>query len=638
MNKILSYILCLAFTGTFFVSCNYLDIVPNEVATEEDAFANPKSAERYLYSCYGYLPQSNSVPGCLDFTGDETISPFSHESYTKFAEGNYDAVNTIISYWNTLFQGIRQCYLLKANIGIVPGMDPKVTEDYIAQADFLIAYFHLLLMKCYGPTVLVKELPAFDTPRENYLSRMPYDECVEWVANLFNDVAGRLPETREGNEYGLATSTAAKAFRARLLLYAASPLFNGNSDYSNFKNHDGTVLINQTYDPGKWKKAADAALEAIQLAEKNYTLYKMQPGSLSNFPEPQDPLIRTLRFSFMDKDNCKEVIFAETRKAGSSGIQRKSIPWLKGGGWNGIAPTMTMLNRFYTSNGLPVEEDPEYDYNRQLEVVTIPSDFEHGEAGKPTLYMHLNREPRFYAWVSFQNGYFECETEAEKDAYAASFGAKRAGGKKWLTGFMKNENCGLFDNRTNNYSKTGYLNKKAVHPGAAAAESGKANNYEYPWPVIRLAELYLNYAEACVCYDQEGYAAKGMYYLDLVRERAGLENVKDCWANAKHPLTSYSDGQGGIDGQLTNIVRQERMIELYMENHNFWDIRRWKLGEKYFNVPVHGLNINATTMNSFAQIVELTDQRKFESPRQYLLPIPAEEINKNPNMVQNPNY
>lgn len=65
--------------------------------------------------------------------------------------------------------------------------------------------------------------------------------------------------------------------------------------------------------------------------------------------------------------------------------------------------------------------------------------------------------------------------------------AKRAGGKKWLTGFLKNENCGLYDDRTNNYSKTGYLNKKAVHPGQAAAESGKENNYEFPWPVIRLA-------------------------------------------------------------------------------------------------------------------------------------------------------
>ncbi len=79
-----------------------------------------------------------------------------------------------------------------------------------------------------------------------------------WVAGLFDDAAHGSRNTGR-NEYGLATSTAAKAFKARLLLYAASPLFNGNSDYSDFKNHDGTLLMNLTYDPNKWKIAADAA-------------------------------------------------------------------------------------------------------------------------------------------------------------------------------------------------------------------------------------------------------------------------------------------------------------------------------------------------------------------------------------------
>lgn len=69
-----------------------------------------------------------------------------------------------------------------------------------------------------------------------------------------------------------------------------------------------------------------------------------------------------------------------------------------------------------------------------------------------------------------------------------------------------------------------------------------------------------------------------MAYLDKVRERAGLKPVLESWANAKVPLTSY-DGQCGPDGRVMKIVRQERMIELYQENHNFWDIRRWKMGE-----------------------------------------------------------
>ena len=120
-------------------------------------------------------------------------------------------------------------------------------------------------------------------------------KCVQWTCDMFDDAAGRLPATRTGSEYGLATSVAAKALKARLLLYAASPLFNGNTEYySDFVNTDGSSLMPLSYDENKWKKAADAALEAINLAESNgYSLYEMREGDLSGYPEPQDLTQRT---------------------------------------------------------------------------------------------------------------------------------------------------------------------------------------------------------------------------------------------------------------------------------------------------------------------------------------------------------
>ena len=216
MKKNTLYLFILLLITGLNTSCNYLDIVPDETATEKDAFANPRAALRYLYSCYGYLPQSNMVSSCMDFTGDETISPFA-ESYVKFAEGSYDSSNWIISYWNTLFQGIRQCYLLKENINSVPKISQDEVDLYTAEADFLIAYFHLLLIKCYGPSILVKELPALDTPAENMLGRRPYDECIDWVADLLDDAATRLPATRNSSDYGRATSVIAKSLKARML-------------------------------------------------------------------------------------------------------------------------------------------------------------------------------------------------------------------------------------------------------------------------------------------------------------------------------------------------------------------------------------------------------------------------------------
>ena len=159
--------------------------------------------------------------------------------------------------------------------------------------------------------------------------------------------------------------------------------------------------------------------------------------------------------------------------------------------------------------------------------------------------------------------------------------------KRWLTQYKKEDNSGKM-NRGNNYSPTGYLNKKGVHPGSAARKSDNVPSLRYPLPIIRLGELYLDYAEACVGYGDASYVAEGMKKLNVIRERAGIDPVLTAWAKAKEPLTDYSSV--GPDGRLMQIVRQERMIELYMETHNFWDLRRWKLGEKYFGVYPRGLN------------------------------------------------
>ena len=123
------------------------------------------------------------------------------------------------------------------------------------------------------------------------------------------------------------------------------------------------------------------------------------------------------------------------------------------------------------------------------------------------------------------------------------------------------------------------------------------------------------------------------YYIDEVRKRAGLKGCVEAWrkyaVNPEKPLSQKG---------MREIIHRERLIELALEGKAFWDIRRWKLGDKYFNVPVKGMNIDATDINGFATVKTLPDVRNFDTPRQYLLPIPAAEVSKNPNMVQNPNY
>ncbi|MDR2040451.1 MAG: RagB/SusD family nutrient uptake outer membrane protein [Bacteroidales bacterium] len=612
MKKLYIYLLVIL---TIAAGCDYLDIVPDETPTEEDAFKDKAAAERYLYSCYSYLPNSRLGDKSLDFfTADEVVTAFEHEAFADFPKGNYTANNPIISYWNTLFQGIRQCYLLLNNIDKVPGMSDNDKQQYTAETHFLIAYYHFLLLKCYGPTLLIKELPDLNTPVSNYPERAPYDECVEWIAAKFDEaIAAGLKPEQTGNAYGRATSTAALAIKGRMMLYAASPLFNGakssvaetddlSGTYADFKNEAGQQLISTTFDLTKWERAAQANLAAIQAAETaGYILYPGTPVTTA-MPLPDDPIERTLRLTITDKSGM-EIIWGDTRKEGTYDLQNKSTPFRSGASWCGIAPTLTMLEFFYTNNGLPIEDDPAFDFAGRYNYSA------QSNGNGNTLNLNQNREPRFNAWIAFHNSYYEINRD---DVF------------KELTQFRKDDNCGI-KSRTNNYSPTGYLNKKGVPP--LYSRNGTSGSIvDYYWPLARLAELYLNYAEALVELDRLDEAKT---YIDKIRTRAGLKGVDESWAGTG--ITLNQD-------KMRQIVRQERTIELYLENHRFWDVRRWLLGRKYFNVQAKGMNINGTDDASFFNVTEVNFARIFYSPTHYLLPIPSGETDKSAKLKQNPGY
>lgn len=611
-------------------SCtDYLDVAPDEIATEAEAFANPRAAERFLYSCYSYIPNPRLGASSLDwFTGDEVVTAFEHEIFAKFPQGNFTANNPVISYWDTLFGGIKQCYRLINNINSVPQLDEDTKKDYIAQANFLIGYYHFLLLRSYGPIILVKEEPSILTPPQDYLGRRPFDECVDFIAAKFDEAAVNLPTDRTDIRKGLATNVAASAIKGRLLLYAASPLFNGNSKfYSNFENKDGEKLMNLNYSIQKWELARDANLKAIQEAEAaGIRLYISDDSrNFPNLPEPADQTQRALRFNAVDK-NSKEAIWIDARAEGRYSLQNKSRPFWTGRTWNGIAPTLAMLDRFYTENGLPIDQDPNFEFNNRFDVVTFPAGDINGEG--ETSLMNLRREPRYYAWIDFHGGYYEAQgqtTQAnEKWAYLPEY-KRGIDNKKIVTFFTSNDNAGRHG-RTNNYSPSGFLSKKGVHPGNTASESG-SGHIEYPWAVVRLGELYLNYAEACV---ETNNLDQAKIYINKIRERAGIPTLEEAWGGIGVALTQ---------DKLREIVRQERMIELYLEHQNFWDMRRWLLAGDLFNKVPEGMNVDGTTISSFSRKTKLTGIiRNFTTPTHYLLPIPFGEVQKNPNLVQNPGY
>jgi len=658
INIFLIAVLC----SLSLVSCDYLDIVPDESTTEADTYADMTHAREFLYSCYSYLPNHTLTSSGLDFmTGDEVVTAFEHETFASFPKGNYSASSTVISYWDTFFTGLRQIYTLRNHLGDVPDMNESTRTDYEGQLEFLIAYYHYLLIRCYGPTILIKELPNVNTTAENYAHREHLDTCVNFVVAKCDAAADKLPASRSQENYGLATSVAAKTLKAEMLLLAASPLFNPSTElynayYSDFKDPvTGESLMPTTYDSNKWTKARDAMREAITFAESNgIKLYDTQnpySGSSSN-PYPEAGVVRCLRFAQLDfESNANpEFIWAETRGWGYYNVQNKSLPYCDAGfAWNGVAPTWTMLNRFYTINGLPWDEDPDTKDIDPLQIVTIPDTLaDEGYVGKKTIRFNLLREPRFYAWVAFQGGYFEVMNNSSYPAYTMSNGQKDNTDTRLVCDFLIGGNCsrsgeGGTTMRNNNYSPTGYLNKKWCSPNTIVASNSYNGHVTNPFPIFRLADLYLGYAEACV---ETNDLETAITYIDKVRTRAGILGVKEAWAKVAGVTLNQS--------KLRQIVRQERMNEFYLERQNFWDMRRWLLAgdnptrsglhesdsssPQYFNQKHKGMDITADNINEFAKLTEVSFERKFITYTHYLLPIPSADVNRNSNICNNPGY
>lgn len=623
-------------------SCNYLDIVPEERTKEEDTYSTASRVKEFMVSCYANLPQDRAVLSDPYWVmcAEET-SYFRKESLSTFSEGDYgpSSLHMTGGNWTRIYNGITQCHrFLEAlpNVKYLPDLGEGELEYFKAEAQFLLAYYHFVALRSYGPTMIIDKLIDMDTKIEEYPERSSYDEVVAYIDRLLDEAIPGLADLHVGSEYGRITKNTALAVRSRMYLYAASPLFNGNDWYADFKSPlDGRNLISQTYSKAKWEKAAKTASDAIEaLKAGGYRLYDDAAAGTPSASKPSIPnkAERRVRYCVLDTKNGDnpEVIWTDTRQEGNYGIQRRSMPKQKSGhivDVSGcIVPTFQSVEMFYTKNGLPMKYDKEFLTKDQYAVVPVPANidgnnYSASNAGMKTMQLHIDREPRFYANIGFHGGY--AEILRYNNAAPGKSDSDRAIVLNLLFGKDHGRVMSSGVPQDINYSVTGYNNKKLCHP---AYNNGP---YNYPLPLFRMTELYLNYAEALVELNRLDEARAT---LDIVRLRAGIPTVEDAWKNYSTNATYYTTQEG-----MREIVRQERLIELYLEGHRFFDIRRWKIAEQYLNVPVKALNTLGTTEADFFQVVELDLQRKFHKG-QYLMPIPFNETQKCPQVIQNPFY
>lgn len=274
-------------------SCSdYLDIVPEGNPTMDNAFSNRINSFKFLHTCYSYLPTFDNGSAIGFLAGDEHwlmpkgtgfIEQRIGISAWEIGRGSQNSNSPYMNYWDggnggsNLWIAIRDCNIFLENIHKPQDLQNYERNRWISEVKFLKAFYHFYLFQLYGPIPIINEnVPIDATSEEVRLYREPVDDVVAYISGLLDESQEYLPLqiTDESLEMGRITQPIAKAVKAQLLLLAASPLFNGNTDYANVKDNQGRALFPATYDENKWKLAADAALDAIQTAEEaQHTIY-----------------------------------------------------------------------------------------------------------------------------------------------------------------------------------------------------------------------------------------------------------------------------------------------------------------------------------------------------------------------------
>lgn len=615
--------------GCFFVSCDsYVDVVPDNIATIDNAFTDRNQAEKFLYTCYSYLDRIDhtSSEGRYDdltWSGRTVIygGPTPYQ-YWILRDGNR-ASNPYLNTWNganggmPLFQAIRNCNILLERIDEVRDLDPFEKIRWIAEAKFLKAYYHFQLAQQYGPIPIVDvNLPVTASQEEVMVERVPVDVVFNYIIGLLDEAATDLPLKIEdvAIEMGRVTQAAALAVKAKVAVTAASPLFNGNTTYEAFKNGQGQPMFG-TYDHEKWTRAAAACKQAIDTCHRaGHVLYQYVNPELS---EETRKIVQVSRI-FNDKWN-KEHVWAMSWMSQNGYLEEVTIPvlhsnhaqWARGV----INPTMKAAEMFYSKNGVPIEEDRFYDYENRYSVVsTTSADSKFAQTGIQTAQLHLNREYRFYGSIAFDGGlWYGLGKYSENDQWFVGTKSGSISGQRSMERFS----CSAFYIKKLSNIESSWNNQTFVH-------------VRHDYPIIRLADLYLLYAEAL----NESLSAPNeevWEYVNLVRLRAGLETVQDSWTKYAKTGDKYTTQSG-----MRDIIRRERSIELMFEGHRLFDLRRWNRAPIELTGPVQGWNYLESKAEDFYQVFTIDNVRFTD--RDVLAPILNSELTKNYNLVQNPGW
>lgn len=577
-------------------------------ATLETVYSSSVNALSALFQCYrGSLIQG--WPGGIGFnhgalasiSGERSRGYSWHGTYNIAASGlNANTVNDGgdsggADNFGANYTNIRANWLVAENIDKVPDMDAANKAYVKAEINGLNGYRYMNMFIRYGGVPLVKHSFA---PNDNLsVPRATLQQTLDYTLSLLNAAIAGLPDqwpasATGGDQTGRLTKGAVLAMKAKLLMFAARPLFNSATPYLSLGANNNLICLG-TYDQTRWQQAIDANEAVLAWAASNgYALINTGGG----MGAPNTNAFDDYGTATSTPGN-KEVLLAYKDDNNSQSDGGTTGKWFN-------------MSRYWTSN--------RYDTDLVGMLTNFITNYYTNTGGDQTWPQAgdgLHPASEYLTKFAQMEPRFRCDNMGPGVDAANNPGDANWGVTNWGRGLA---NSSVYPNSS--YGRGDATTTKFYY------HAGSRIWFEYP--LFRLAETYLNLAEA---YNEVGNSAKALANLNMVHNRAGLPSITET-----------------DQAKLRAIIHREWAVEFYNEEHRYYDLKHWKepgidnglIGGamREFQFTLNGLsNTNQASVIRTVQYYDAVVYQAFWAPRMFLEPFPQTEVNKLI-IIQNPGY
>lgn len=620
----------------FMTSCqedgsDLLDKQQTNDIYEEMVFSEPQYAVQYLNGIYKEMNASYARFGTAGFLGnatDEGQCKANWDNAHIMGIGSWGPtkIPIAVDVWKKNYAAIRAANRFLANVDLIPDSEEPLINAQIRQrmtgeVTFLRAFFYSDLIKYYAGVPIVTKVLTQNEDEELFKPRETYDACVDYICSELEKALPLLPHANElsASEFGRITKGAALGLICKVRLYAASPLFNDpeKPENSEFRGQ---------YSMTKWTTAAEAAKRFITGTNGLYALHvSTAPDKYGNNED------------FFIRRSSPEVILSYQNKQSASdaqNIERVCIPGQFFNYSTGVINNLPLLNAVADFEVVKVDAAGNITDSYELGLDKVLQAYSSGTvdpvSGWDPQKPYANRDPRFYQDIFFNQSPWPARSGIIYQVWQRDpTSSLTADGAHYITGFYN----------------TGFYNRKFLDAYANQKAWGTVLNVNHNYPIIRYAEILLNYAEAVneafgsPDVAPAGYPMSARDAVNLIRARATFPSYT---ASVPPGMPIKAKGKsmppvaaGLTKDQMREKIRHERRIEFFFEEQRFWDIRRWKIGKQTENI--YSQTIFTKDGKTFTYGATLLEVRLWDD-KYNLFPMWESELMKNKDLVQNPGW